>query len=90
MTSKQLSYYPAAWTRHDPFYARTKGYKIFCLIFDYGQRHRKEILQAVKLAKAAQSEYKIVRISLPWGGSALLDKKIPLPRNRENIRLKFP
>ncbi len=72
------------------FYAKKKGYKIFCLIFDYGQRHRKEILQAVKLAKASHSEYKIVKISLPWGGSALLDKKIPLPKNRQNIPVEIP
>lgn len=72
------------------FYAQKKGYKIFCLIFDYGQRHRKEILQAVKLARAMKSEYKIVKIRLPWGGSALIDKKISLPKNRQNIPKEIP
>lgn len=72
------------------FYAKAKGYKVFCLIFDYSQRHKKEILQAVKLAKVSRSGYKVVKISLPWGGSALLDKKISLPKNRRNIPKAIP
>lgn len=72
------------------YYARHKGYKTFCLILDYGQRHRREIQQAVKIARASRSEYKLVRISLPWRGSALLDKKIPLPKNRHIIPREIP
>ncbi len=72
------------------FYARHLGFKTFCLIFDYGQRHKKEIQQAVKIARICQSHYQIVKISLPWKGSALLDKKIPLPRNRRNIPKEIP
>ncbi|TAM39466.1 7-cyano-7-deazaguanine synthase QueC [bacterium] len=61
------------------YYAKAKGYKCLCLIFDYGQRHKKEILQAQKIAKAAGCSYKILKISFPWKGSALLDKKIKIP-----------
>ncbi len=64
------------------YYAKAQGYRTHGLIFDYAQRHRKEIRQAVKLARAAGSPYEIVKISLPWKGSALLDKKIFLPRHR--------
>jgi len=37
----------------------------------------------VKIAKASRSPYEIVKISLPWKGSALLDKNAALPRNRK-------
>ncbi len=61
------------------YYAKAKGYKCHCLIFDYGQRHKKEVLQARKIAKAAACAYKLLKISFPWKGSALLDKKIKIP-----------
>jgi len=60
-------------------YAKVKGYKCHCLIFDYGQRHKKEVLQAQKIAKAAACAYKTLKIDFPWKGSALLDKKIKVP-----------
>ncbi|MDP1852740.1 MAG: 7-cyano-7-deazaguanine synthase QueC [Candidatus Omnitrophota bacterium] len=61
------------------FWAKNKGYKAHCLIFNYGQRHKREIGSAVKIAKAAKSEFQIIRISLPWKGSSLLDNKINIP-----------
>ena len=72
------------------YYAKSKGYKTFCLIFDYGQRHKKEIQHAIKIAKQSLSEYKIVKINFPWKGSALLDKRIPLPKNRKIIPKEIP
>ncbi len=69
------------------FYALKQGYKIFCLIFDYGQRHRKEIHQARKIARHARCAAQLVPIALPWKGSALLDRRIALPRHRK-INLK--
>ena len=62
------------------FYAKTKGFNCHCLIFDYGQRHRRELRHAVKVAQAAKCDYKIVKISLPWLGSSLLDRSQKLPR----------
>ena len=58
------------------YLAKAKGYICHCLIFDYGQLHRKEIKRAVNLAKASGSVYRILKISFPWKGSALLDRKI--------------
>ena len=63
------------------YFVRQRGYKANCLIFDYSQRHKKEITSAVKIAKKAGCEYKVIKISLPWKGSALLDKKIKVPKN---------
>ncbi|MDP2653276.1 MAG: 7-cyano-7-deazaguanine synthase QueC [Candidatus Omnitrophota bacterium] len=72
------------------YYARSRGYRTYCLIFDYGQRHRKEITLAKRIAALSRSEYKVVKIPLPWRGSALLDKKIPLPKNRRRIPREIP
>jgi 7-cyano-7-deazaguanine synthase len=64
------------------YYAKKKGYRVHALLFDYGQRHKKELLCGVKIAKAARCPYQIVKIGLPWKGSALLDKKMKVPRGR--------
>ena len=64
------------------FIAKKKGYKTSCLTFDYGQRHKKEILSAKKIARAAKSGCTVLKICLPWGKSALLDKNIKVPENR--------
>jgi len=62
------------------YFAKAKGYQCRCLIFDYGQLHRKEINCAVKLAKASGSAYRILKIDFPWKGSALLDKKVKISK----------
>ena len=60
------------------YLARHKGYKTLCLIFDYHQRHKKEIESAKNIAKSANVEYKVMRILLPEGGSSLLNPDMPL------------
>lgn len=64
------------------YYAKKQGYKCHALIFDYGQRHKKEIRSAVRIAKAAKVPYQIIKIKLPWKGSSLLDTRSPLPVTR--------
>ncbi|MFT7538166.1 MAG: 7-cyano-7-deazaguanine synthase [Lysobacterales bacterium] len=61
--------------------AKKKGFKPYCLIFDYGQRHDKEIKQAKKIADAVKAKYEIVKIQMPWLGSSLLDKSMKLPEH---------
>ena len=65
------------------YLARKKGYKTHCLIFDYGQRHKKEVFFARRLARLLNSEYSILNIKLPWKKSALLDKSISVPEHRK-------
>jgi len=65
------------------YYALSKGYSVHALVFDYGQRHSKEIQCAVAVARAARCFFEVVKISLPWKGSALLDKKIKVPHRRK-------
>ncbi len=64
------------------YYAKTQGFDPYCLVFDYGQRHNKEIEQAKKIAKNAKCSFEVMKISLPWQGSALLNKKMPLPNRK--------
>src|SRR3989338_3004905 len=63
------------------FIAKKRGYKPYCLTFDYGQRHKKEILFAEKIAKSLGAEIFILKIKLPWKKSALLDRAIKIPEN---------
>ena len=65
------------------YLARKKGYKAHCLIFDYGQRHRKEIGFARRLARRAKVDYFVLKIGLPWKGSALLDKTLRVPERKK-------
>jgi len=62
------------------YFAKAKGYQCRCLIFDYGQLHRKEITCAVNIARASGCPYEILKIGLPWRGSALLDKKVKISK----------
>ncbi len=64
------------------YYAKARGFQPSCLIFDYGQRHRVELKRAAAIARQAGCPYRIVTIRLPWGGSALLDKRIGLPKRK--------
>ncbi len=63
------------------YLAKSKGYRCFCLVFNYGQRHRKELEAAKKIAKRAKAKLQIVKFNLPWKGSALLDRNIPIPKH---------
>jgi 7-cyano-7-deazaguanine synthase len=63
------------------YLAKGKGCKCFCLIFDYGQRHKKEIQSANRIAQSASCKRQVVKISLPWKGSSLLDKKLKIPES---------
>jgi 7-cyano-7-deazaguanine synthase len=62
--------------------AKAEGYECHCLTFDYGQRHKKEIEQAGRLARIAGAAIRLVELKLPWGGSSLLDKHADIPRDR--------
>ena len=62
--------------------AKKSKAKVFGLSFDYGQRHKKELNSATKIAKHYEiEEFKIIKLDLSlWGGSSLTDtqKNIPL------------
>lgn len=68
--------------------ARTEGFgRCYALTFLYGQRHRRETEAAGKVAAAlGVVEHRIVEIDLAaFGGSALTDARIAVPKDRGEI-----
>ncbi|MFH1479340.1 MAG: 7-cyano-7-deazaguanine synthase QueC [Candidatus Omnitrophota bacterium] len=65
------------------YLAKKKGYETHCLIFDYGQRHKKEVNFAKRLARLTGSNYHVLDIRLPWKNSALLDMSIRVPEYKK-------
>jgi len=61
--------------------ATTAGYECYALAFDYGQRHRAELVAAKRVAESGGAkEFKIIKLDLSSiGGSALTDMKIDVP-----------
>ena len=61
--------------------AKNSNAKIFGLSFDYGQRHKKELNSASKIAKHFDiQEFKIIKLDLSlWGGSSLTDTEKNIP-----------
>ena len=61
--------------------AQARGYACYTLSFDYGQRHRAELLAAERVSIAVGDvEHKVVKLNLDSiGGSALTDTDIAVP-----------
>jgi 7-cyano-7-deazaguanine synthase len=72
------------------YYAISKGYDVRALIFDYGQRHRREINAARAVAREAGAPCEVVKISFPWKGSALLDDSIRVPEKLSSGQKGIP
>jgi len=70
--------------------ARDEGYDIYCLTFNYGQRHDREIESARALAEHYGAiEHKLVGLSLEsLGGSALTDPSIDVPMDQPEDVIK--
>lgn len=64
------------------YMARSEGYEVYALSFDYGQRHSNEIECAEKIAKlAGVKEHVTINTNMnAWGGSALTDSGIEVPK----------
>ena len=68
------------------YLARSKGYEIYALSFDYGQKHARELEAARQVAIAvAVKEHKIVNLSLSgWGSSSLTNNDIDVAKGELN------
>jgi 7-cyano-7-deazaguanine synthase len=66
------------------FIAKKEGYSIYALTINYGQRHKKEIQCAKKIAKLFKAKKHIVLdIDLSkFGGSSLVDKSVKPEKDR--------
>jgi len=63
-------------------YIAKRRYNLLALIFNYGQRHKKEIECAKKIASLNDVKFYIVKIDLSWVNSSLVNKKINVPLDR--------
>jgi 7-cyano-7-deazaguanine synthase len=74
--------------------ARAAGRECHALSFDYGQRHRGELLRARRIATAlGAASHRVVKLDLAaFGGSALTDRSIAIPKGRSVARMakEFP
>jgi 7-cyano-7-deazaguanine synthase len=73
--------------------AVSEGYEVCALSFDYGQRHKKELECASKVARFLDAkEHIIINFDLrAWGGSALTDDiDVPRSRDLEEMSLDIP
>lgn len=61
--------------------AKHRGFSAYCLSFDYGQRHRAELVAAARVAAAlGATEHRILKLDLAqFGGSALTDPRLDVP-----------
>jgi len=64
-------------------YIAKRKYNLIALIFDYGQRHKKEIDCAKKIASLNRIKFYIVKIDLNWANSSLVNKNIKIPLDRD-------
>ena len=64
--------------------ARVDGFEAHALSVNYGQRHRGELARARRIARAlGAADHRIVRVDLAtFGGSALTDERIAIPKDR--------
>jgi 7-cyano-7-deazaguanine synthase len=69
--------------------ARSDGFQCHALTFAYGQRHKREIEAAKKVAESlAAAEHRIIVIDMAtFGGSALTDKAMAVPKDRTDLNV---
>ena len=67
--------------------ARGQGFRCYALTFGYGQRHLREVAAAQKVANSIGAiEHRIIDIDLAaFGGSALTDPAIEVPKDRAEL-----
>jgi 7-cyano-7-deazaguanine synthase len=65
--------------------AKDKGYSIFSLSFDYGQRHRFELEAARKVSDHFDAiEHRVIPLDLTVFGGSALTADIPVPKSRDS------
>ena len=69
------------------YVARRDGKEPVCLSIHYGQLHERELSSAKKIAVSLKLEHWVIPISLPWGGSALTDARLAVPKGREESEI---
>ena len=67
--------------------ARDNGFRCYALTFSYGQRHKREIEAARKVAESlGVAQHRVIDIDLAaFGGSALTDSTMDVPKDRSDL-----
>jgi len=67
--------------------ARRQGYRLYCLSFNYGQRHYCELEAASRVARSlSAARHLTLRLDLDLiGGSSLTDQNLDVPRNQVSV-----
>ncbi len=72
------------------YYAKKSGNKLTALIFDYNQRHKKEVNCAIRLARLNNIKFYVIKINLDWTKSSLTNKSINVPLGRSLKSVNIP
>ncbi len=69
--------------------ARDRGFACHAISFDYGQKQRIELSAAANIAQHLHAaSHRIVRVDLgAFGGSALTDEAMPVPKDRQSDQI---
>ncbi|MFV1993771.1 MAG: 7-cyano-7-deazaguanine synthase QueC, partial [Acidiferrobacterales bacterium] len=72
--------------------AKADNIDCYALSFDYGQRHRAELIAAKKITTAmGVNQHQVMSLDLTWmGGSALTDGAIPVPVHTQADPAQIP
>lgn len=69
------------------FLKKKKRFSLHALVFDYNQRHKKELKSALSLLRTSKVPYRKIKLEFPWKGSPLVDRKKRLPKKRSYERI---
>ena len=68
--------------------AKNEGYDIYCLSFNYGQRHKQELLSAKKVAQYfGAKDHLVIDIDMKVIGGSALTANIEVPKHREESEM---
>jgi 7-cyano-7-deazaguanine synthase len=76
------------------YLAKSQGYEVHALSFDYGQRHNRELKAAKAIVEQAKvNAHQVISLNLDlWGGSSLTDKSMEVEEgdvNRSDIPVTY-
>ncbi|GJQ33388.1 MAG: 7-cyano-7-deazaguanine synthase [Ignavibacteriaceae bacterium] len=68
--------------------AKNEGYEIYCLSFNYGQRHKQELISAKRVAEYfGAKDHLVIDIDLKVIGGSALTANIDVPKHREESEM---
>ena len=68
--------------------AKSEGYEIYCLSYNYGQRHQQELISAKKVAEHfGANDHLVIDIDLKVIGGSALTSNIEVPKHREESEM---